>query len=282
MMTILIKKHTVFLFLLVGLMLFDFSVLFNFQHTLQTIIALLFLTLLPGVLFLSLVKVPTESVWEKVLYTVGISIAFLFLSGSVANWIFPLTGIVRPLTLYPLLYIFNVFLLIMLALGYIWSKNTLHRFHVPKISINKFFTYTLLCIFPILGVFGPLSLNNNGSEFFTMVLFLAIALYIIVLTIFHAKNRPVVYPASLYLISLSLLLMTSLRGWYITGHDIQQDFYVFQLAKQHGFWDMNLYKDAYNACLSITILPTIFATFLKIPDYYIYKIIFQVLFSLAP
>ena len=62
---------------------------------------------------------------------------------------------------------------------------------------------------------------------------------------------------TIYLLSLSLLLMTSLRGWFVTGHDIQREFRVFELASGQGVWNIESFPDAYNACLSVTILPTI-------------------------
>ena len=89
-----------------------------------------------------------------------------------------------------------------------------------------------------------------------------------------------VIPTALYFIALSLLLMTSLRGWYTTGHDIQTEFYVFQLAKEGGIWGIATYRNAYNACMSITILPTILSALTRLSDPYIYKVFFQVIFAL--
>ena len=43
---------------------------------------------------------------------------------------------------------------------------------------------------------------------------------------------------STYLLGLSLLLATSFRGWYITGHDIQEEYRVFELTKGRGVWNI--------------------------------------------
>ena len=37
--------------------------------------------------------------------------------------------------------------------------------------------------------------------------------------------------AILFLMSVALLFMTSLRGWYVTGHDIQTEYHVFRLTE---------------------------------------------------
>jgi uncharacterized membrane protein len=79
-----------------------------------------------------------------------------------------------------------------------------------------------------------------------------------------------------------MLLMTSLRGWYITGHDIQQEYAVFELTKGHSDWNISRYRDAYNACLSITILPTMIWQVVRVDDPYVFKFFFQLLFALCP
>ena len=95
-------------------------------------------------------------------------------------------------------------------------------------------------------------------------------------------TRESVMSAVIYLVSLSLLLTTSLRGWSVTGHDIQQEYLVFQLTEVHGRWSMAYFHDAYNACLSITILPTELGQIINVDNPYIYKLFFQLLFALCP
>ena len=87
---------------------------------------------------------------------------------------------------------------------------------------------------------------------------------------------------TLYLLALGLLFMTSLRGWYITGHDIQQEFHALQLTSINGGWDISRYRDPYNACLSITILPTVIGRIAHLHDPYVFKVVFQMLFAVCP
>jgi hypothetical protein len=87
----------------------------------------------------------------------------------------------------------------------------------------------------------------------------------------------------IYLVSLSALLMTSLRGWSITGHDIQGEYLVFQLTAASGHWNISsLPNSTYNACLSITILPTEISRVVHVYDPDIFKLFFQILFALCP
>lgn len=105
---------------------------------------------------------------------------------------------------------------------------------------------------------------------------------LVLLLAWQSRMREGTISIALYLLSAALLLMTSLRGWYVTGHDIQLEYYVFQLAEAHGRWDIASYRDAYNACLSITILPTELAQVAHVYSPYIYKVFFQLIFAVCP
>ena len=76
--------------------------------------------------------------------------------------------------------------------------------------------------------------------------------------------------------------MTSLRGRYTTGHDVQHEYYVFELAHANWHWSIADLNDPYNACLSITILPVMLAGLLHVSDVMIYKLLFQLVFALGP
>ncbi len=89
-----------------------------------------------------------------------------------------------------------------------------------------------------------------------------------------------IYPFAILMICISLLLMFSMRSKHILGWDIHLEYLMFQLTKEHSHWSMsNFPGNAYNTCLSITILPTIFSRFLTINDEYIFKLVTPLIFS---
>jgi uncharacterized membrane protein len=87
---------------------------------------------------------------------------------------------------------------------------------------------------------------------------------------------------TIYLLALALLLMTSLRGWDIVGHDSVLEYYVYQLTRDNGVWRMELFQNAYNACLSITILPSVVAELTGVPGAYVFKALFPLAFAVCP
>lgn len=161
------------------------------------------------------------------------------------------------------------------------NKSFPYQSNALKISKANIFFGTVPVIFPLLSIIGAISLNNNQTNIWTMTMLGLIAFYVFSLTVLRKELSEHVYPSAALMIGLSLLLMTSLRGWFITGHDIFLEYYVFQITKAHGIWSMANFHDPYNACLSITILPTIISNITHINDYYIYKALFQLIFSFS-
>lgn len=263
--------------------LFNVVNVFNYSFLyIRSIISFIFLVTIPGTLILSILNIKKMPFWEYISHTVGLSLTVLMFSGLAINWLFPLVGIEKPLSLIPSLIGIDVVITTLLLFGYSRNRDNVIQLETKKISSLNYLFFILPLLFPILAIFGAINLNNNYSNILTMVLLGGISLYVFFLMIFKKRISNNIYPFSLFFISLSILFMTSLRGWNITGHDIMREYYVFQLTKANFYWNINFFKDPYNACLSITILPVIFSVFTRISDIYIYKILFQVLFSICP
>jgi len=259
----------------------------------RDILSLLLLLVLPGVLILAILRIKTSSFWEAITLVVGLSVSLVMLVGLGVNTLLPLFGVNNPLAKVHLLRAFNLFILLLFTFSYYQHRQGCHKkigYLVGKLwNLRKLKIKTVeivlgltLFTFPFLSVLGAISLNNGGGNIFTMALLGGIGLFIIALIIFKEKVSEGMYPTAIFFIGLSLLLMTSLRSWFLTGHDVQFEYYIFQLTKQHQFWNIGFYKDAYNACLSITIFPTILSNFLSLDDMFIFKVIFQVIFALTP
>ena len=82
-----------------------------------------------------------------------------------------------------------------------------------------------------MAVMGAVRLNNGGGGGLTLCMLLVALVELALLVAWQDRMGPGVVPVGLYCVSLALLLMTSLRGWYITGHDVQTEYLVFELTK---------------------------------------------------
>ncbi len=216
---------------------------------------------------------------ERLGYSLAAILLFLMAAGLAMNAVLPHLGLARPLDPVPVLVMLDV---LTVAAYYARRRYPAQRVSSSPASARapEGIRLVVAAALPVvLAVLGANRLNNGAGDQVSLAALIIDAIVLIFLLRWHSRIREEFTAATLYLVSLSLLLMTSLRGWYITGHDIQTEYQVFQLTLAHGRWNIALFRNAYNACLSITILPTEFAHLVHVADPYIYKVFFQLIFA---
>ncbi|GHO98526.1 hypothetical protein KSF_085740 [Reticulibacter mediterranei] len=262
------------------------SLLFNAAHLhvwyIPICLACFTYLLLPGILLSLILRISALSFWEHLLFVVGLSIAFLEFGGLLINVLGPAFGVNDPLAFDTLLSGFALLTTLLLAVAWVRTPpDAIHiQLAIPSSTVQVLFLVPVFL--PLLAAEGAILLNNGESNMLTLILLGTIACYSLLLVLLRHKIPLSLYPFTLFFIGMALLFTTSLRSWYISGHDIEREMYVFQLTNTHHFWNMAWYRDAYNACLSITILPTILTNLLPLQDMYVFKVIFQIIFAFAP
>lgn len=241
------------------------------------VITLSFFLLAPGYLLLTRMQHSIKSRWEIFSFSLGLSLLILMVSGLALNSLH-VFGLARPLTTPNIFASLDLVTLALLVL----NRKELFKFHKlhPQTYSLQNAVIVALTLLPLLAIGGAIRINNGASNVLTMVLYAVIPLLFILLI--RIKNLKFLYPYAIVMFGMAVLFSTSLRGWLITGHDIQHEFRVFYETYIHGYWTMTGHSgDPYNACLSITILPTILAKITSISIPYIYKIVFQIIFSFS-
>ncbi|WP_405021694.1 DUF2206 domain-containing protein (plasmid) [Kitasatospora sp. NBC_00070] len=133
-----------------------------------------------------------------------------------------------------------------------------------------------------LSVAGAVRLNNGLGNGVSVAALGAVAVLLVLLFARRRICPTGVLELGIYLAAAATLLLVSLRGWYITGHDIQSEYKVFVLALDAGRWRIDSFPTAYNACLSITVLPASITRLTAIPGVYVFKVVLPLLFALTP
>lgn len=230
----------------------------------------------------------TSSVWhrssvaERLGYSLTSTLLLLILAGLGVNTVLPLIGVLRPLDAIPVVFIGDALTI---------SLYLFRRQHPAKIrwrpqietigpQEGRLLVGSSLCI--AFAVLGANRLNNGAGDQVSLLALGGMVVTLLLLLHWRGEVRDGITSVTLYLLSLALLLMTSLRGWYVTGHDIQVEYRVFQLAEANGRWSISAFRDSYNACLSITILPTELAHIVNVDNPYVYKVFFQIIFAVCP
>ncbi|MED7826629.1 DUF2206 domain-containing protein [Streptomyces chiangmaiensis] len=221
------------------------------------------------------------------LLAVGFSVMTDMVVALTVNTALPPLGIDRPLTR-PVLALATTVVLV--ALGALAPET--RREGAPPVEPGGFAglfaarglrpVAALGALAVVLAVAGPIRLNNGLGGSVSTVAMVVVAALIALLLLRRARYPVPVLEFGLYCASAALLLLTSLRGQYITGHDIQKEFLYFRLALGGEHWDIGTYTDPYNACLSITLLPVSVFQLTALPDTLIFKVVLPLLFALTP
>ncbi len=237
--------------------------------------------LLPGWLFSRAIGLPVVRASHRLVFAAALSVVLLMLVGLAANVVLPALGISRPLApsrLGPALAVVNY-----AALLAMFASRRLPAvgIRISPPSPGRFALYAAPVAIIAGAVFGATRLNNHGSNAIAMATMIAVAAYLAVILL-TPRLPPAIFPYSLGLIALGLLLQLSLRGNVISGHDVLFEFRVFQETERDYRWSAGNTPTAYNACLSITILPVYIHDLVWVSDQAVFRVIAQLLFSLMP
>ncbi|HUC01833.1 MAG TPA: DUF2206 domain-containing protein [Candidatus Paceibacterota bacterium] len=239
--------------------------------------------IVPGLLLSIALKVPDENRGEYIFYSLGLGLFFLLVYGLLIDMALPYFGIAHPLAALPLMTCIDIAVLLLAFRAYVFNKDRVFSWPLSLPNDTNLILGAIPFLFVALSVMGVEVLNNGGGGAITIAMLFSIALYAVVLMIFNRRISAWVYAIALFNISLALLLMYSLRSSHILGWDINMEYAVFQATLQNLRWKMSYYPGLdYNACISITILPTIIKVLTNTSSEYVFKATFQLFFAASP
>ena len=245
----------------------------------RQLISFIYLTFVPGILILRILRLHKLGNIETLLYTVGLSIAALMFIGFLMNMIYPFFGISRPISTTFLILTISM---VVLGLCYISYKSDRDFSDPSFIEVENVLSSPalFLCLIPFLSIFGTYMVNFHQDN--TILMFLIIVLAIIVVIVTFDKFIPKkMYPSAVFVIAISLLYHRSLISMYLCGWDVQFECYLCNLVKINSIWDPTIPK-TYNAMLSIVMVAPIFSNICNMSLTWVFKIFYPLIFALVP
>ena len=263
------------------LLLTDLAILLNIPF-LRQVLGFLFLTILPGLLILQVLKLNKIGTTEKIVLSVGLSISFLMFFGLLLSNLSLSLGHETPLATISLLISFNLAFILLAIIGYKQNKNLI--FSLPKLDLSTsekaFLSVPIL--FPALSIFGMHVMNTTGNNIILMFLYLLIPIYVAIVCFFNHKFQKRLYPVVIFSISISLLLIWMLRFSHIFGSDVHREYYFFQTILANLHWSI-FGNTTLDACLSISLLPAIYQSILNVnAQEYLFRGIYASICSFGP
>ena len=276
-----------FLIVIMFLQLMAYVTVFFDIPIAKQVLGFFYFTFLPGFLVLKLLKLDRFDWVETILFSVGLSIAFLMFVGLLVNEFGLLLGVSQPLSVVPLMIILNSLVLMGGVLVYLKSEDVKIRKSEP---IEKSpFVLLFLCL-PILSIVGAMYVNAYGNNLLLLFMMIAISL-LFVMGIISKKFLPSkLYPLAVVMIAISLIYHSSLISNYLVsfGSDVTFEYFVFKTTEVNAHWSSTLPSlwgigyGRYHAMLSITILPTVYANILNINSTWVFKTLYPLIFSFVP
>ncbi|MGB9936890.1 MAG: DUF2206 domain-containing protein [Methanobacterium sp.] len=261
----------------------DILIILNIP-VLRPLFTFTFFTFVPGMLITYILRLNQLEFSKKFVLSIGLSIALLYFVGLALNSFIP--TYLKPLSLFNTLISINIVLIFLAFLAYRLNKEKFNitTFFNFKINLEGKLKFPLLLplLLPFLMIFGTFLMNNANINTLLIGTLIFIPVYLVIIAYLNERVPSVVYPISILMISVTLLLMDGLSSYHLMGRDIHKEFYCFQLTLNSFHWDMNSFYDTFNVCLSVTILPTIYYVLSNINPEYIFKLFFALIGSISP
>jgi uncharacterized membrane protein len=269
-----------FLFLISILIITGLVILLDIP-VLRQLFGFVFLTFVPGFFLLYILKLHKLDSVEKIVLSVGLSVAFLMLFGLVVNGSLLAVGYARPLSTTSLLISFGTATIVLAIIAYVRNKGITLSFSNFKLNTGEKAFLIVPALLPLLSIAGMRLMNLTDSNALLMALLFLIPAYVIFISFSNRKVSKKVYPAAIFLIGISLLLMYSLRSNHIIAGDTHKEYFMLLATLDNLHWSQ-LGFGTLDACLSITLMPAIYQAFLNINPEFLFKLIFSLMASILP
>jgi uncharacterized membrane protein len=256
-------------------------VLFNVNIARQ-IIGFLFLTFVPGIIVVKILKLSSLDFVEKLLLSVGLSLGFLMIAGFFVNELLYVAGFIGPLQLIPLLIILIAFVILGGIVIYAGGDKTgFWHFEVSKKDLYA----VLVLLMPILSVIGVFLVNIYENSMLLLVVIIVIPLLFCILLLSKNALSTRFYPLAVFAVALALLYQSSLISSYVFsyGSDSNAELGIFRLVNVNQYWNAtDVAGGRFYSMLGITILPAFYSKILSIDPTTLFKILYPFIFACVP
>ena len=247
---------------------------------LRQIIGFIYLTFVPGSILLRILKIHNIDKTKFVLYSAGLSIAFVMFAGALINSLLPALKISQPISTLPLTVTLSIFITLLCVAAYIRDRE----FQPSEIEYNtkSLFSpsYPFLLLLPFIAIFGTFFINFYQDN--TLLLLLLFLIAVIAALIAFDKFIPAkAYPLAIYAIAISLLFHVSLISPYPLAWNIDFEYYISELVATSGHWDSSFFCIV-NSLLSITMHVPVYSKMLGINIIWGFKAIYPFIHALLP
>jgi uncharacterized membrane protein len=245
----------------------------------QVPISFAYLTFIPGILLLRVLRLHELGNVRTLLYSMGLSLSLLMAAGVVLNTIFLRIGFANPMSLLPLAVAMTSLVLVLSVFSYVRDREFSNPVYVNLSSSNLSPQVLLLCLLPFLTVFATFLMNYYGTNSLQMILLLIIMTIPFVAAFGWVSEKQ--YAFVLWIVSFSLLFYTSLISQYVWGADVNGEVFLARSVLQSGVWNLPSASN-FAGMLSVMVLAPIYSLFSNLSPALVFKFLYPFIFSFVP
>lgn len=240
------------------------------------------LLLVPGAAIMSLLDARPGSTAGRVVLAVCLSMMTVMVVGGVVSLVGPHLGIAHPLDVWPETVIWSLLAICVLMTGAAQRRDPV-RWIFEGVRATRLTGPAVAAVLVLISILGVAQLNHSGDDRLA-VLGTTLDVLALLAGVIGGWNRSSRWPlnALLYGASLALLLSTSLRGGHLFGWDIQQEFGTASTTSHDGVWRIPANHDPYGAMLSLTVLPVILHSLVKLRLLAFFQLVVPAIMALLP
>ena len=252
----------------------------------REIIVFIFLFFTPGFAILRLFKLKKIGFLDTILFSVGLSIAFVMFTGLLVNELSLFLGFSQPLSTIPLMATISAFTLTFFFVEYrhVLSENLKLKTSLIGELKDVFPLSIILFLLPLLSALGVLYLNVPVI----LLSYVIIAALCVTSVVSRRLVPEKLFPFLIFSISIALACQVLLTSKYIVGYDVNLEYYVFRVTQMNGHWSFlnanvnSLVTITYNSMLSITLLPAVYSALMHVQGEIVFKILYPLIFCFVP
>ncbi|MHB8379023.1 MAG: hypothetical protein ACYDB2_03765 [Acidimicrobiales bacterium] len=240
------------------------------------------LLLVPGATIMSMLETRSANPAARVVLAVCLSMMVIMVVGGVASLLGPHIGVAHPLNSLPESVVWFLIAVVVLVIG-----DVRHRDPVTWIfeGVRTTHVYCALGggILVVLSILGAAQLDHSGN-YRLAVFATALDVAVLLAAVIGGWSSTSRWPLSslLYSVSLALLVSTSLRGGHLYGWDVQQEFGDAWNTIHAGVWVIPKNRDPYSSMLSLTVLPAVLHSLVKLRLLAFFQLVVPAILALLP
>jgi uncharacterized membrane protein len=223
-----------------------------------------------------------EGTAGRLVLAVCLSMMVIMVVGGAVSLLGPHLGVPHPLNPGPERVIWILLFVAVLTIGVVKKRDPV-RWIFESVRTAEIYCTFACAVLPLISILGVAQLNRTGND--RLALFSsALDVVTLLAAVVGGWSRNSRWPlnALLYSASLALLLSTSLRGGHLYGWDVQEEFGIALSTVHAGVWVAPANRNPYGAMLSLTVLPAILHSLVRLRLLAFFQLVVPAIMALLP